>query len=56
MREIVFSNIPVKGRVIHPNVHRFFDSSGQAIVFSSNNSKIVQGSFMATIVLMQEYW
>ena len=24
MREIVFSNIPVKGRVIYPNVRRFF--------------------------------
>ena len=41
MREIVFSNIPVKGRVIYLNVHRFFDGSGQIIIFSSNYSKIV---------------
>ena len=52
MREIVFSNIPVKGRVIYPNVHRFFDGSGQVIIFSSNYYKIVQGCYMATIVLM----
>ena len=50
--EIVFSNIPVKGRAIHPNVHRLFGSSGQAIIFSSNYSKIVQHCYMATIVLM----
>ena len=52
VREIVFSNIPVEGRVIHPNVHRFFDGFGQAIIFSSNYSKIIQGCCMATIVLM----
>ena len=52
MREIAFSNIPIKGRVIYPNVHRFFDGSGQVIIFSSYHTKIVQGCFMATIVLM----
>ena len=56
MRENVFPNIPVWGRVIYPNVYRFFDHSGQAIIFSSFYSKIVQGCFMATFVLMQEYW
>ena len=25
MWEIVLSNIPIKGGVIHPNVHGFFD-------------------------------
>ena len=52
MWEIVLSNIPIKGGVIHPNVHGFFDGSGQAVIFSSNYPKIVQGCYMATIALM----
>ena len=34
------------------NVHGFFDGSGQAVIFSSNYLKIVQGCYMATIALM----
>ena len=52
MWEIVFSNIPIKGQIIHPNVHRFFDGSGQAVIFSSVYLKIVQGCYMATIALV----
>ena len=52
MRETVFTNIPVKGGVIHPNVHGFFDGSGQAVIFSSNYLKIVHGCYMVTIALI----
>ena len=49
---LYLSNIPIKYGVIHPSVHGFFDGSGQAVIFSSNYLKIVQGCYMATIALM----
>ena len=56
MWEIIFPNIPVQGRIVHPNVHGFSDGSGQDVLFPSYYFEIVQCCLMATIILMQEYW
>ena len=47
---------PIECGIIHSYVHWLFDCSGQAVVFSSNYFEILYGCFMATHVLMLEYW
>ena len=56
MWEVVFPNISIEGGVVHPDVHRHFDGSGQAVFFSSNNFKVLHRCFMATATLMFKYW
>ena len=44
-------------RVVHPNIHVFFDGSGQAVFFfSSNNFKVLHRCFMPTVTWMYKYW
>ena len=56
MCEVVLTNIPIEGGVVHPDVHWFFDDSGQAVFFSSNNFNVLHRCFMVTATLMYEYW
>ena len=40
MWEVVFPNIPIKGGIVHPDVHSLFDGPGQAVFFSANDFKV----------------
>ena len=47
MMKVVLTNIPVEGGVVDPDIYRFLDSSGQAMVLTSYDGEVVRVGAMS---------